>query len=51
MDFMHDQLADGRSIRLFNVIDDYKNGGTNGTQAIHDDAPGRLPGDQNAGAV
>jgi len=22
MDFMHDQLADGRSIRLFNVIDD-----------------------------
>lgn len=23
MDFMHDQLADGRQIRLFNVIDDY----------------------------
>ncbi|MGJ8523509.1 IS3 family transposase ISPa195 [Carnimonas sp. R-84981] len=23
MDFMHDQLKDGRSIRLFNVIDDY----------------------------
>lgn len=23
MDFMHDQLADGRSYRLFNVIDDY----------------------------
>jgi putative transposase len=23
MDFMHDQLADGRGIRLFNVIDDY----------------------------
>lgn len=23
MDFMHDQLADGRSIRRFNVIDDY----------------------------
>jgi len=22
MDFMHDQLADGRSYRLFNVIDD-----------------------------
>lgn len=22
MDFMHDQLADGRSCRLFNVIDD-----------------------------
>jgi putative transposase len=23
MDFMHDQLADGRNFRLFNVIDDY----------------------------
>lgn len=23
MDFVHDQLKDGRSIRLFNVIDDY----------------------------
>jgi putative transposase len=23
MDFMHDQLADGRTFRLFNVIDDY----------------------------
>ena len=23
MDLMHDQLADGRSIRLFNVIDDF----------------------------
>ncbi len=23
MDFMHDQVADGRSIRLFNVIDDF----------------------------
>lgn len=23
MDFMHDQLADGRSCRLFNVIDDF----------------------------
>ena len=24
MDFMHDQLEDGRTFRLFNVIDDYK---------------------------
>ena len=23
MDFMHDQLADGRTFRLFNVIDDF----------------------------
>jgi len=23
MDFMHDQLSDGRNYRLFNVIDDY----------------------------
>jgi hypothetical protein len=23
MDFMHDQLSDGRSARLFNVIDDF----------------------------
>lgn len=23
MDFMHDQLADGRSIRVFDVIDDF----------------------------
>lgn len=23
MDFKHDQLSDGRSIRLFNVIDDF----------------------------
>ena len=27
MDFMHGQLADGRSIRLFNVIDDYNREG------------------------
>ena len=27
MDFMHDQLADGRSIRLFNVIDAYNREG------------------------
>ncbi len=27
MDFMHDQLADGRSFRLFNVIDDFKREG------------------------
>lgn len=27
MDFMHDQLSDGRSYRLFNVIDDYRREG------------------------
>ena len=27
MDFIHDQLADGRSYRLFNVIDDYNREG------------------------
>lgn len=27
MDFMHDQLADGRNYRLFNVLDDYKREG------------------------
>ena len=27
MDFMHDQLDDGRSYRLFNVIDDYNREG------------------------
>jgi len=27
MDFMHDQLVDGRSFRAFNVIDDYNREG------------------------
>lgn len=27
MDFMHDQLSDGRKFRLFNVIDDYRREG------------------------
>lgn len=27
MDFMHDQLIDGRHYRLFNVIDDFKHEG------------------------
>ena len=27
MDFMHDQLSDGRTFRLFNVIDDYRREG------------------------
>jgi len=27
MDFMHDQLGDGRSFRLFNVLDDYNHEG------------------------
>ena len=27
MEFMHDQLADGRSIRLFNVVDNFNRDG------------------------
>ena len=27
MDFMHDQLADGRSVRLFTVLDDFNREG------------------------
>ena len=27
MDFMHDHLGDGRSFRLFNVLDDYNREG------------------------
>jgi len=27
MDFMHDQISDGRSFRVFNVIDDFKRQG------------------------
>ena len=27
MDFLHDQLCDGRSFRLFNVLDDYNREG------------------------
>ena len=30
MDFMHDQLSDGRSFRLFNVLDDYNREGLAG---------------------
>ena len=27
MDFMHDQLADGRGLRLFNVVDEFSRAG------------------------
>ncbi len=27
MDFMHDQLSDGRSFRMFNVLDDFNRQG------------------------
>lgn len=40
MDFMHDQLSDGRSIRLFNVIDDFNR------EALAIDVDFSLPADR-----
>lgn len=40
MDFMHDQLSDGRSIRLFNLIDDFNR------EALAIDVDFSLPADR-----